>query len=214
MLLILPRPHGTWWREMELFELTFWVRAITHPTAWSAANFMSLWSDEVWQDSKGWSELPASTHLFHMFRHSLATVVTKLHTWPCTVGVRFPGRTKIYLSPQHPARLWGPAGPYLTCAGNFQPGRNPSGASTYLTQMRLATERLNFPLTHTSKLQYLIKPKVHFLFRLDVDYVSPDWTFKKSAFFPRGVCLFVSCDAEKQQYPFGPCKDLSAFSIR
>jgi len=52
---------------------------------------------EVWQDSKGWSELPASTHLFHVFRHTLVTVVTKLHTLPCTVDVRFPGRTNIYV---------------------------------------------------------------------------------------------------------------------
>jgi len=52
---------------------------------------------EIWQESKRWSELPASTHLFHMFRHGLVTVVTKLHTWPCTAGVRFPGRTKIFL---------------------------------------------------------------------------------------------------------------------
>ena len=170
---------------------------------------------EIWQDSKGWSELPASTHLFLMFRYSLVTVVTKLHTWSCKVGVRFSGRTKIFrcTTASSPA-LW--PGRTLFDGCRKLSTRAKTIRSVYWPHTHEISNRETKPPTHThtSNGWYLIKHRVDLSFRLNVDCVSPDWTLKNSAFFPHDVCLFVSCDAENKQYPFSLCKDLSVFSIR
>jgi hypothetical protein len=95
MLLILPRPHGTWWRETELFELTLWVRAITHPTAWSTTSFASLWRAESSTDWQKGTERWSSCN--DMFRDILVSIVSKLRAWWCRIGLLSPTETNTFL---------------------------------------------------------------------------------------------------------------------
>jgi hypothetical protein len=125
-----------------------------------------------------------------MFRHSLVTVLAKLHIWLCTVGVRFPGRTKIFLFTTGSSPALRPGRVLLDVWRKLSTGAKTVRSVYWPHTHEISNRETKPPLTHTFNMWYVIKRRVNLLFRLYVDYVSPDCILKKSAFFPHGVCLF------------------------